>query len=118
MNLRLIEQVAPNQSLHQLVPLQLADHAASIVVIGDIGGIFGEQLANDLVVGVVPLFIQSIEHTAQYPTHIVFIVAGYSEFNGTVHSIFHKSDRPPSIWNYYISKKQRCKDLKQKKYHS
>ena len=51
----LLEQVFPNQHLHQLVPVNLADHTPGTVVIGDIGGIFRQQLADDLVNGILAL---------------------------------------------------------------
>ena len=49
-------QIAADQLLQKLVPIQLADHAAGIVVVGNVGGIFGQQITNDLVDGIVSLF--------------------------------------------------------------
>ena len=66
--------------INQLVPVQLTDHAAGIVVVGDIGGIFCQQIADDLVDGIVTLLLQSVKYRAQNPTHIVLVIAGNSEF--------------------------------------
>ena len=52
----LLEQVLANQHLHQLVPVDLADHAPGVVVICDIGGIFGQQVADDLIDGIIAFF--------------------------------------------------------------
>jgi hypothetical protein len=75
-------QIAPNQFLQQLITIQLADHAACIVVVGDIGGILGQQISDDLVDRVVTLFPQSIEHSPEDAAHIVFVVTGDCELNG------------------------------------
>ena len=83
-----LEEIFANQNLHQLIPVDLADHAAGVVVVGDIGGILGEQIADNLVDGIITLFVESIEHTAEYPAHIVLIVAGYSKFDSAVHFVF------------------------------
>ena len=69
------EQVFLNQNLHQLIPVDFADHAAGAAVVGDVGGILGEQIAHDLVDGIVTFFVQGIEHTPEYVPH-VFFVAG------------------------------------------
>ena len=73
-------QIAANQLLKKLVPIQLADHTAGVVVIGDVGGILGQQVAHDLVHGVVALFLQGVEHRAQDPAHIVLVIAGDDKF--------------------------------------
>ena len=60
MGLLLIEKVLANQHLHQLVPVDLADHAAGIVVVGDVGGVFGNDVAHQLIDGVVALYQQRV----------------------------------------------------------
>ena len=82
-------EIIAHQLLHQLVPVQLTDHAAGIVVVGDIGGIFCEQLTDDLIDGIIAFFIQSIEYTTQNAAHIFLIVAGNSKLDG---AICHGSD--------------------------
>ena len=58
-------QVGTHQSPQQLVPVQFADQAAGAVVGGDIGGILGENVADDLVNGVVALFPQGVVDRGQ-----------------------------------------------------
>ena len=54
----LIEQVMPHQLLQQVVPVDLADKTAGVVEIGDIRRVLREKIADDLVDGIVALFIQ------------------------------------------------------------
>ncbi len=56
LGLLLVEKVLANQHLHQLVTVDLADHSPGVVVVGDVGGILSQQVANDLVDGVVAFF--------------------------------------------------------------
>ena len=72
----LLEQVLANQHLHQLVPVDLADHAPGAAVVGDIGGVLGEEIPHDLVDGIVAFFVQGIEHTTEDVPHILFVIAG------------------------------------------
>ena len=87
------EQIVLHQILQQFVAVNLADHAAGIVVIGDIGGVFGEKITYDLVDGVVTFLTQGVEYTPEDAVHILFVVAGYCELNG----VFRHGNRPPSI---------------------
>ena len=75
-------QIAPNQFLHQLVTIQLADHAAGIVIVGDIGGVLGQQVAHDLIDGVIALFLQSVEDGTKGTAHILFVITGNGKLNG------------------------------------
>jgi hypothetical protein len=93
----LFEQIAPYQCLHQFIPIQLTNHAARIVVVGDIGGIFRQQVTNDLVNGVVTLFTESIEHTPENSAHILSVIIGNGELNGTV--VRHGNDLLSIIGN-------------------
>ena len=74
------EEIVLHQFLQQLVSIQLADHAAGIVVVGDIGGIFRKQITDDLINGIVTFFLQGVEHRAQDPAHAIPVVAGDCEF--------------------------------------
>jgi hypothetical protein len=76
----ILEQIALDQRLHQFIPVQLADHASGIVVVGDIGGIFRKQITDDLINGIVTFFLQGVEHRAQDPAHAIPVVAGDCEF--------------------------------------
>ena len=90
----ILEQIALDQRLHQFIPVQLADHAASIIVVGNIGGIFCQQVANDLIDGVLTLFVQGVEHCAQNSRHIFLVIAGNCELNGVFR---HRIDLLPNI---------------------
>jgi hypothetical protein len=79
-----------NKFLQELVPVDLADHIPRIVVIGNVGGVFGEKIAYDLIDGVIALFVQCVEDGAQNPAHLCGIVVGHGELNGIV--VRHKID--------------------------
>ena len=89
----LLEQVLANQHLHQLVPVDLADHAPGVVVIRDIGGILGQQVADDLVDGIIAFFGQGFIHTPKDSAHIFPIVVWYSEL---LRIFFGHGIQPPS----------------------
>ena len=63
----LLEQVLANQHLHQLVPVDFTNHAPGVVVIGNIGGILRQQIADDLVDGIVAFFRQGLIHSPKNP---------------------------------------------------
>ena len=80
----LVKQITAHQLLEQFIPIQLADHTACIVIIGDISGVLCEQVADDLIDGVIAFFIQSIEYIPKYAAHILLVITGYGEFNSVV----------------------------------
>ena len=73
-------QIAADQLLQKLVPIQLGDHTAGVVVVGDVGGVLGQQIADDLIHRIVALFLQSVEDGTKGAAHIVLVVAGYDKF--------------------------------------
>ena len=79
-----VKQVTTYQLLKQLVPVQSTNIGTCIVVVGDIGGILCEQVANDLIDGIIAFFIQSIEYIPQNLTHILLVLTGNHKFNCTV----------------------------------
>ena len=79
-----IKQIATNKNLQKFVSVDFADHAACVVIVGDVCGIFGQQLADDLVDGVIALFIQRIKYTPENAPHILLVIAGDSKLNGIV----------------------------------
>ena len=79
-----VEQIMTNQLLQELVAVELADEAASVIVIRDIGRILGEKIADDLVDGIVALLRQGAVDLGENPLHFVRIVRRYGEFNGVV----------------------------------
>jgi hypothetical protein len=78
-----LKQIAVNQILEQLITVQLANHTSCIVVVSDVGGVFCQKITNNLVNGIITLFIQSIEHIPKNSSHILLIIAGDCKFNGT-----------------------------------
>ena len=77
-----VEQVFPNQNLHHFVPVDLADHAAGVVVVGDVGWVLGQKVTYNLIDGVIALFGQGIKHTPENTAHVLFVVTGYGKFQG------------------------------------
>ena len=73
-------QIAADQLLQELVPIQLGDHTAGVVVVGDVGGVLSQQIADDLIHRIVALFLQSVEDGTKGTAHIIFVVAGYDKF--------------------------------------
>ena len=85
-------EILAYQNLHQLVTVDLADHGAGIFVIGDVGGVFGQKISDDLIDGVVAFLVQSVEHSAEYLAHTGLVIAGNCEFQG---AFIRHWDRPP-----------------------
>ena len=55
---RLLPQISADQHLQQLVPIHLADQGPCAVVVGDIGGVLRQDVAHDLVDGIIALILQ------------------------------------------------------------
>ena len=53
-------EIALQQHLEQLIPIQLADQRAGVVVVGDIGGVLAEDIAHNLIDGVITLLPQGV----------------------------------------------------------
>ena len=58
-------QEIPNQKIEQLIPVDFADQTPCVLIVGDIGGILRQDVAHDLVDGIVALFLQSVVHRLQ-----------------------------------------------------
>ena len=56
----------PDQLLKKLVTVELADEAASIIVIGDVGRILRENVSDDLVDWIVALFAEGRINLEKY----------------------------------------------------
>ena len=52
----------------------LTDHASGVAIICDVSRVFREQVANDLVYGVVPFLGQGLEHTPENLAHVLFVI--------------------------------------------
>ena len=55
---RLLAEVAAHKRLQQLVAIQLADQRAGVVMVRDIGGVLRQDVAHDLVDGIIALILQ------------------------------------------------------------
>ena len=55
---RLLSEVAAHKRLQQLVAIQLADQRAGVVMVRDIGGVLRQDVAHDLVDGIIALILQ------------------------------------------------------------
>ena len=55
-------QITLHQLLQQLIAVDAAYQRAGVVVVGDVGGVLGQDIAHDLVDGVVALDLQRIVH--------------------------------------------------------
>ena len=75
-------QIALYQHLQQLVPVDLADQRTGGVVVGDIGGILGENIAHDLVDGVVALLLQRLVQGGENIMHLRLLVLRRVELAG------------------------------------
>ena len=74
----MVKQILPHQGLHKLVPVDFTDHAPGVAKVCDVGGVLGQQVAHDLIDGVIPLLGQGVEHTAQDQPHVLLVI-GYVE---------------------------------------
>ena len=79
-----VKQVMPDQLLQEFVAVELADEAASVIVIRDIGRVFGEKIADDLVDGVVAPLRQRTVDSSQCLLHFLGVVCRHGEFYGVV----------------------------------
>ena len=53
------EQILTNQCLHQFVPVDFTNQAPGIIVVCDVGGVLSQQIADDLVDGVVAFSVKA-----------------------------------------------------------
>ena len=81
---RLLPQISADQHLQQLVPVDLADQGPGIVVIGDVGGVLGENITHDLVDGVIALFLQCPIDGRENLMDLCVLLRGNIEFPGKI----------------------------------
>ena len=55
-----MSQVVSDQRLKQLVPVRLADKSPGIVMVGDISGVLRQNIAHNLIDGVIALLLQGL----------------------------------------------------------
>ena len=66
-------EIIAHQLLQQLISIQLTDEGAGVIEVGDIGGILGEDIAYDLVDGVVPFLLQRVIDLGEDLTGLPFL---------------------------------------------
>ena len=77
-----VKQVMPDQLLQEFVAVELADEAASVIVIGDISRIFGENVTDDLIDGIIALFSEGTVDLGEDLLHFLVCIYGYGKFDG------------------------------------
>ena len=77
-------QVLAHQNLQQLVPVDLANQGAGAQMVGDIGGVFGEDVAHDLVDGIIALFLQCLIDSGQNVADLSILIHGDLKFTGKI----------------------------------
>lgn len=82
------KQIALDKFLKQFVPIQLADHAARVIVIRDISGVLSQQVADNLVDRIVTFFTECVEHMTENAVHILFVIAGHCKLDCIFHHDF------------------------------
>ena len=80
----LLSQIPPHQHLQQLITVDLADECAGTHVVGDIGGIFGENITNDLIDGVIAFFLQCLIDGGQDVVNFSVLFHRDTEFTGKI----------------------------------
>ena len=86
-------EIAFQQHLQQLIPVQLADQGAGAVVVGDVGGILAENIAHDLVDGVIALFLQGTVDGGQDGSDFLVLISADAEFACVV-DVAHRAHPP------------------------
>ena len=102
----LMEQIVLDQSLQQLVPVHLADEGAGVVVVGDVGGILGQNIAHDLVDGVIALFLKGLIYLGEDGLDLQITLIGQLKSSSEIH--FH--NRHLLDWFQFTLKKRLCKE--------
>jgi hypothetical protein len=82
-----------DQLLKQLVTVELADQAAGIVVVGNVGRILGQEITDYLIDGVIPFFAEGAIYGGQNALHFLTTVFRYHKLDGIV---IHDG-QPPSF---------------------
>ena len=73
-----------NKLLKQFVAVKLADEAASVVVIRDIGRVLREKIADDLVDWIIALLLQSVINRCQNALHFGILIIDQAKFSGSI----------------------------------
>ena len=77
-------QVISDQNLEQFIPVHLADQGPGLVMVGDIGGVLGEDVTHDLINRVIALFLQRLLHGQHDPVDLRVLIDDEIKFPGIV----------------------------------
>ena len=55
-------QITAQHGLQQIVPIHLTDQGTGILVGRDVGGVFGQDIAHQLIDGVIAFFLECVVH--------------------------------------------------------
>ena len=80
----LIKQVTLDQLLEEFIPVQLTNHGAGIVVIGDISGVFSQEIPDNLIDGIVALFLKGLIDGSQDVPNFCILFVHNAEFSGEI----------------------------------
>jgi hypothetical protein len=89
----LIKQVVPDKLLKKLVAIELADEAASVIVVGDVGRILGKKIAHDLIDRIIALFREGAIDLREDLLHLRTVVDRHAEFDRVMIQL-----RPPPFF--------------------
>jgi len=111
----LLMEIFTHQNLEQLIAVDLADERAGLIMVGDIGGIFGQDIAYDLVDRVVAFFFKSLIHRQKNAMDLSILLLGKIKLAGKlVHFLHHLSlDFVFSILDFFVSVKRKRKNVTQ-----
>ena len=101
-----LAQILPHEDLKKLVPVDLADQGPGVVVVGDIGGVLRENIADDLVDRIVALFLQCLIDRGQDLMDLRVLFHHDTELSGKV---VHADTIFLFGWNYYTRFSSNCK---------
>ena len=80
----LLAQILTNQNLQQLIAVNFADESAGIVMVSNIGGVFGEDISNDLVDGIIALFLQCPVNCGEDMMNFSILIHCNAELSGKI----------------------------------
>ncbi len=76
----LYSEVCLNELAHKLIAVDAADEGSCALMVGDICGVLGENIANQLVYGVIALFSESLINCGNDCVHLMILIVVKGEF--------------------------------------
>lgn len=105
-----IFQILLEHAAEQLVAIQLADKASGIAMVGDVGRIFGKNVSDDLIDGIVALFEKRFVNFLQNELVFRLLIGDDGECGGlalNVHRHFYLPFQKNSLLTYYCITKRK-----------